>query len=214
MGVQDYSQKEMMAIMAAREIQDGDIVFAGTGISMLAATAAKNINAPNSVIFFETGAIDSLVEELPLAVADPRVMYGAASNTGLLEAFATMQNRITGDKVIAILGAAQIDKKGNLNTTVIGDYHSPTIRFSGSGGGCDVASFVPRCIAFMQHEKRKFVKQLDYLTSPGQLGGRGERKAAGLRPGCSGCAGVSGNGSTRPAISRGEMPLSANGSPC
>ena len=179
----DYSPREMMAIMAAREIKDGDIVFAGTGISMLAATAAKNINAPNSVIFFETGAIDSLVEELPLAVADPRVMYYAASNTGLLEAFATMQNRITGDKVIAILGAAQVDRFGNLNTTAIGDYHRPAIRFSGSGGGCDVASFVSRCIAFMQHEKRKFVKELDYLTSPGQLTGKGAREAAGLRPG-------------------------------
>lgn len=183
MQTQDYSLKEMMAIMAAREIKDGDIVFAGTGISMLAATAAKNINAPNCVIFFETGAIDSIIEELPLAVADPRVMYWSASNTGLLEAFATMQNRITGDRVIAILGAAQIDKYGNLNTTSIGDYHLPETRFSGSGGGCDVASFVPRCIAFMQHEKRKFVEKLDYLTSPGQLQGNGSREAAGLRPG-------------------------------
>lgn len=179
----EYSLREMMTIMAAREIKDGDIVFAGTGISMLAATAAKNINAPNSVIFFETGAIDSLVEELPMAVADPRVMYAAASNTGLLEAFSTMQNRITGDKVIAILGAAQIDKYGNLNTTAIGDYFKPEIRFSGSGGGCDVASFAPRCIAFMQHEKRKFVKKLDYLTSPGQLAGGESRAAAGLRKG-------------------------------
>jgi len=179
----DYSLREMMAIMAAREIKDGDIVFAGTGISMLAAMAAKNINAPNSVIFFETGAIDSLVEELPLSVADPRVMYCSASNAGLLEAFATMQNRITGNKVIAILGAAQIDRYGNLNTTSIGDYNLPKIRFPGSGGGCDVASFVPRCIAFMQHEKRKFVNKLDYLTSPGQLTGAGSREAAGLRPG-------------------------------
>lgn len=180
---QNYTQQEMMVIMAAREIKDGDIVFAGTGISMLAAMAAKNIKAPNSIIFFETGAIDSLVEELPLAVADPRVMYFAASNAGLLEAFSTMQNRITGDKVIAILGAAQIDRHGNLNTTSIGDYGLPSIRFSGSGGGCDVASFVPRCIAFMQHEKRKFVNKLDYLTSPGQLKGAGSREAAGLRPG-------------------------------
>ncbi|MDM8556428.1 CoA-transferase [Desulfococcaceae bacterium HSG7] len=183
MQAQDYSLKEMMAIMAAREIKNGDIVFAGTGISMLAAAAAKNINAPECVIFFETGAIDSAIEELPLSVGDPRVMYGSASNAGLLEAFATMQNRITGDKVIAILGAAQIDRYGNLNTTAIGDYHNPDIRFSGSGGGCDVASFVPRCIAFMQHEKRKFVEKLDYLTSPGQLQGGGSREAAGLRPG-------------------------------
>jgi len=184
MGSRDRcTPREMMTIVAAREIRDGDIVFAGTGISMLAATAAKNINAPQSVIFFETGAIDSLLEELPLAVGDPRIMYGSACNAGLLEAFATMQNRVTGDRVIAILGAAQIDRYGNLNTTAIGDYFTPTVRFSGSGGGCDVASFVPRCIAFMQQEKRKFVKKLDYLTSPGQLDGPGGRERAGLRPG-------------------------------
>jgi glutaconate CoA-transferase subunit B len=158
-------------------------IFCGTGISMLAATAAKNINAPNSVIFFETEAIDSLLEELPLAVGDPRIMYWSASNASLLEAFATMQNRHTGDKVIAVVGAAQIDMYGNLNTTCIGDYLKPDIRFAGSGGGCDVASFVPRCIAFMQHEKRKFVRKLDYLTSPGQLFGKGSREKAGLRSG-------------------------------
>jgi glutaconate CoA-transferase subunit B len=179
----NYSPREMMTIMAAREIKNGDIVFCGTGISMLAATAAKNINAPDSVIFFETGAIDSLLEELPLAVGDPRIMYWSASNAGLLEAFATMQNRHTGDKVIAVVGAAQIDMYGNLNTTCIGDYLNPDIRFAGSGGGCDVASFVPRCIAFMQHEKRKFVRKLDYLTSPGQLSGKGSREKAGLRSG-------------------------------
>src|SRR5512137_2502982 len=117
-----YTSPEIMTLMAAREIRNGDIVFCGTGISMLAAMAAKNISAPDSVIFFESGAVDSLLEELPWAVSDSRVMYGSASTGGLLDAFATMQNRITGDKVIAILGAAQIDKYGNLNTTVIGVY--------------------------------------------------------------------------------------------
>jgi len=178
-----YSSQEIMAIMAAREIKNGDIVFCGTGISMLAATAGKRINAPESVIFFETGAIDSYLEELPLSVGDPRIEYLAACSTGLVEAFATMQNPKTGQRVIAILGAAQIDIFGNLNTTSIGDYHSPAVRFPGSGGGCDVASLVPRCIAFMQHGKHKFVNRLDYLTSPGQLQGRGTRAKAGLRPG-------------------------------
>ena len=179
----NYTSREMMAITAARESADWDIVFCGTGISMLAATAAKNINAPGSVIFFETGAMDSRVAELPLAVSDPRVMYGAASYGSLLDAFAFMQNLITGSRVIAILGAAQVDPFGNLNTTCIGDYDHPEVRFSGSGGGCDVASFVPRCIAFMQHERRKFVERLDYLTSPGGLDGAGARERAGLRPG-------------------------------
>ncbi|MBU1344388.1 MAG: ketoacid-CoA transferase [Proteobacteria bacterium] len=178
-----YTPREIMTIMAAREIKDGDIVFSGTGISMLAAMAAKNINAPDSVIFFESGAMDSLLEELPFAVADPRIMYWSAANSRLTDSFATMQNRITGDRVIAILGAAQIDRYGNLNTTCIGDYFCPDLRFPGSGGGCDVTSFVPRCIAFMQHEPRKFVKKLDYLTSPGQLAGDNSRQAAGLRPG-------------------------------
>jgi glutaconate CoA-transferase subunit B len=179
----NYTLREMMTIMAAREICDGDIVFCGTGISLVAAMAAKYITAPNSIIFFETGAIDSELEEIPMSVADPRVMYSAASNGGLLEAFATMQNRITGDRVIGILGAAQIDKYGNLNSTAIGDYFRPIARFSGSGGACDVASFVPRYLIFMQHEKRKFPKKVDYLTSPGYLDGPGAREKAGLMPG-------------------------------
>jgi len=179
----EYTLREMMTIVAAREIRNGDIVFCGTGISMLAAMAAKNINAPDSVIFFETGAIDGKLEEIPLAVADSRVMYLASTNSGLFDAFTTMQNTITGRHVIGILGAAQIDFYGNLNTTIIGNYIKPQTRFSGSGGGCDVASFVPRCIIFMQQEKKRFVKKLDYLTSPGHMDGNDGRKKAGLLKG-------------------------------
>ncbi len=179
----DYTLKEVMTIVAARQIRNNDIVFCGTGISMLAAMAAKNINAPQSVIFFETGAIDSKLEDLPLAVGDSRIMYHASSNGGLLDSFATMQNRFTGPHIVGILGAAQIDIYGNLNSTVIGDYHEPDVRFSGSGGACDVASFVSRSIIFMKQEKRKFKKKLDYLTSPGYLDGPEGRKKAGLPEG-------------------------------
>ena len=176
----EYTPKEMMTIAAAREIRNDDIVFCGTGISMLAAMAAKNIHAPESVIFFETGAIDSRLEDLPLAVADPRIMYRSSSNAGLLEAFGTMQNQHTGRHVVGILGAAQIDIYGNLNSTVIGDYEEPDVRFSGSGGACDVASFVSRSIIFMTQEKRKFKTCLDYLTTPGYLDGPGAREKADL----------------------------------
>lgn len=175
-----YTPKEMMAVAAARMIKDGDIVFCGTGISMLAAMAAKHISAPSSVIFFETGAMDSMLEEIPLAVADPRVMLGASVNGGLADSFATMQNRVTGKHVVGILGAAQIDRYGNLNSTAIGHYDHPDVRFSGSGGACDVASFVDRTIIFMQHERRKFVPKVDYLTSPGWLDGPDGRRNAGL----------------------------------
>jgi glutaconate CoA-transferase, subunit B len=175
-----YTMREMMAVAAAREIRDGDIVFCGTGISMLAAMAAKRISAPNCVIFFETGAIDSKLEEVPLSVGDPRIMFGATVNAGLTEAFATMQNRFTGPHVVAILGAAQIDRYGNLNSTVIGDYHKPKVRFSGSGGAPDAASFVGRTLIFMQHERRKFVPRLDYFSTPGWIDGPDGRRRIGL----------------------------------
>ena len=99
----DYTLKEMMTIAAARQIKDGDIVFCGTGVSMLAVMAAKYINAPKSIIFFETGAIDSKLEHLPLAVGDSRSMYQASSHGELLDSFAFMQNRFTATRVVGIL---------------------------------------------------------------------------------------------------------------
>lgn len=178
-----YTLRELMAISATRYIRNGDIVFCGTGISLLAAMAAKHISAPESVVFFETGGIDSELEELPLAVGDPRVMHRTTVNGSLADSFAIMQNPFTGKHVVGVMGAAQIDRYGNLNSTVIGDYHSPRIRFSGNGGAPDVASFVSRTIIFMQHEKRKFVKKLDYFSSPGWLTGHDSRKKAGLSGG-------------------------------
>ncbi|MGA7875951.1 MAG: CoA-transferase [Desulfoferrobacter sp.] len=179
----DFTAREMMAVAAARQIKDGDIVFCGTGISLLAAMAAKHISAPKSVIFFETGAIDSKLEEIPLSVADSRIMYQVSVNGSLADAFATMQNRHTGRQVVGIIGAAQIDPYGNLNSTVIGDYFAPKVRLAGSGGACDVASFVNRTVIFMQHEKRKFVPKLDYLTTPGWIDGPSGRERLGLSSG-------------------------------
>jgi len=179
----NYTLREMMAVVAAREIKNEDIVFCGTGISIMAAMAAKHIHAPNSVIFFETGAIDSFLEEIPVAVGDSRVMYRAIFHGGLSDAFSVMQNRFIVPKIIGILGAAQIDAYGNLNSTVIGDYWRPQKRFAGSGGACDVASFVSRSIIFMQLLHGRFVEKLDYLTSPGYINEFGGREHVGLRPG-------------------------------
>jgi glutaconate CoA-transferase subunit B len=176
-----YTRQEMMAISAGRLIRNGDILFAGTGIAMLAATVAKRIHAPEAVVFFETGSIDPSLEELPLAVADPRVMHGACLNSGLIEAFAIVANRRL--HTVAFLGAAQIDRFGNINSTCIGPYERPTVRFSGSGGACDAGSLASAVIIFMQHEQRRFVKTLDYLTSPGWLEGEDSRKRAGLSRG-------------------------------
>jgi len=179
----DRARMDMMAAAAAREIRDGDIVFCGTGISLLAAMTAKHVTAPGSVIVFETGPVDSVLEEIPMAVSDSRVLLGASAGTGMADAFALMQSRRFADRTVAILGAAQIDPYGNLNSTCIGPYARPDVRLAGSGGACDAASFASRVIVFMKHERRRFVEKLDYLTSPGWLGGPGERERAGLPPG-------------------------------
>jgi glutaconate CoA-transferase subunit B len=171
----------MMAVSAGRFIKNGDIVFAGTGLSMLAATAAKRIYAPKAVIFFETGGIDPTLDEIPMAVSDSRVMSGTALNSGLIEAFSIVGHRKL--HTIAFLGAAQIDKYGNLNTTSIGDYRKPKTRFSGSGGACDAASFASGVITFMKHEKKRFVEKLDYLTSVGWYKGGDSRQRLGLERG-------------------------------
>jgi glutaconate CoA-transferase, subunit B len=176
-----YTDNEMMAISAGRFIKNGDIVFAGTGVSMLAATAAKRIYAPRAVIFFETGGIDPALEEIPMAVSDLRAMSGTSLNSGLIEAFSIVGHRKL--HTIAFLGAAQIDKYGNLNTTSIGDYHKPKTRFSGSGGACDVASFASGVITFMKLEKKRFVEKLDYLTSVGWYKGGNSRQRLGLERG-------------------------------
>jgi len=176
-----YKPREIMAIMAGRMVKNGDVVFCGTGLSLIAATVAKKIYAPESIIFFETGGIDTALPELPISVADLRVMYHTSINAGLLDSFSILTHPKIYTKVF--LGAAQIDKFGNLNSTCIGDYHHPKVRFSGSGGGCDAACLASEVIIFMQHEKRRFVKKLDYFTTPGWIDGKDGRNKLGFKRG-------------------------------
>jgi glutaconate CoA-transferase subunit B len=176
-----FTKREMMAVAAARLVRDGDILFAGTGLSVLAAALARRLKANSSVVFFETGGIDPSMDELPLSVADPRVMTGTSVNCSLVDAFCFLGNpKLT---TVAFLGAAQVDPYGNLNSTSIGDYKKPKIRLPGSGGACDAATLASRVIIFMKHEKRRFVQKLDYLTSPGWLSGDKSREQAGFKRG-------------------------------
>ena len=176
--VNGVKPREIMAIMAGRMVKNGDVVFCGTGLSLIAATVANKIYAPDSVIFFETGGIDAALPELPISVADLRVMYGTSVNAGLIQSFSILAHRKVYTKVF--LGAAQIDRYGNLNSTCIGDYLHPKVRFSGSGGGCDAACLAAEVIIFMQHEKRRFVEKLDYFTSPGWVTGGDTRERLGF----------------------------------
>lgn len=176
-----YTSREIMSISAGRLVKDGDILFAGTGVSLLAATVAKRIHAPGSIVFFETGGIDPSLQEMPLSVADPRVMVGSSINSGLAESLSLLAHPKL--RTIGFVGAAQIDRFGNINSTCLGDYCRPKNRFPGAGGACDAFSFAYGMVIFMTHEKRRFVEKLDYMSSPGWLTGGDARKRAGYRRG-------------------------------
>ena len=174
----EYTSLEMMAVCGARNIKNGEIVFVGTGLPMLAAMLAKRTHAPKAKIVYEAGFIDSNAVDLSLSIADSRLAYNAAAAIGLIE---TLGILLQGGRVdVGFVGAAQIDEYGNINTTYIGDLENPIVRLPGSGGGNDIVSSAKRIVIIMTHQKRKFVKKLHYLTSPGHLDGPEARKREGL----------------------------------
>ncbi len=174
----EYSSLEMMAVCGARNIKNGEVVFVGTGLPMLAAMLAKRMHAPKAKIVYEAGFIDSSAIDLALSIADSRLAYNAAAAIGLIE---TLGLLLQGGRVdVGFVGAAQIDEYGNINTTYIGDFENPIVRLPGSGGGNDIVSSAKRIVIIMTHQKRKFVKKLHYMTSPGHIDGPGARKREGL----------------------------------
>lgn len=174
-----YTLTELMAVTAAREIQDGEVVFAGTGLPMLGAMLAQHTHAPNCCIIFEAGTVASQLAHLPMSVGDPRAMYKAATAAGLIEVFTFVLQ--AGRVDVGFLSGAQIDRFGNINSTSIGlDPRHPQVRFSGSGGACDIACLAQRTIIMALHEKRRFPERVDYVTSPGWLTGGDSRYKAGL----------------------------------
>lgn len=174
-----YSLMELMAVAAAHEIRDGEVVFAGTGLPMLASMLAMRTHAPSAVLVFEAGAIGSKLMHLPMSVGDPRTVFGAAMVGGLSEVFNFVLQR--GRVDVGFLSGAQVDRYGNINSTAIGkDSAHPKVRFSGSGGACDIACLAKRTVIIAQHEKRRFPERVDYVTSPGWLDGGESRARAGL----------------------------------
>ncbi|MGQ9624575.1 MAG: CoA-transferase subunit beta [Candidatus Bathycorpusculaceae bacterium] len=174
----EYSTLELMAVCGARAIKNSEVVFIGTGLPMIAAMLAKRTHAPQAKIVYEAGFIDSNAIDIALSIADSRLGYRASGAIGLIETLGLM---LQGGRVdVGFVGAAQIDEYGNVNTTYIGSFEKPTVRLPGSGGGNDIISSAKRIVVIMTHEKRKMVKKLDYMTSPGFLDGPGAREKAGL----------------------------------
>lgn len=174
----DYSPSEMMIVAAARALAGVRTVFVGVGLPNIACNLARRTVAPELELIYESGVYGARPARLPLSIGDPALVTGALSVCSILDLFGLY---LQGGRVeVAFLGGAQIDRYGNLNTTVIGDYAHPKVRLPGSGGACEIAINAHQVFIIMRLARRAFVERLDFLTSPGHLGGAGERERLGM----------------------------------
>lgn len=173
-----YTSAELMTINAARLLRDGDVVVVGVGLPNLACNLARRTHAPNLYLIYEAGVIGARPNRLPLSIGDPTLVSGAAAVCSMYDIFTLYLQR--GNVDVGFLGGAQIDRFGNINATVIGDYASPKVRLPGSGGSMEIAAWANRCYIITPHQKRRFPERVDFHTSAGFLNGQGERAAAGL----------------------------------
>jgi glutaconate CoA-transferase, subunit B len=163
--VSTYTADEMMAVEAARRLQDGDVCFVGIGLPSLAANLARATHAPGCVLIYESGTIDAKPDELPLSIGDGELAETALTVVSVPEMFGYW---LQGGRIdVGFLGAAQIDRRGNLNSTVIGDYEHPKVRLPGGGGAPEIATSVRDVFVMLRHSPRTFVEQLDFITSVG-----------------------------------------------
>jgi len=172
-----YTLDELLIITAAREIHDGENIILGVGLPTTAGAMAKALHAPSATLMMESGIIDFQPLVPPNHIADANACRGFSYATDLFSAF-TMTYR--GFVDVCFLGVAQIDKFGNVNTTVVGDYYKPKARLPGAGGAPDFLSYAKRTILTMRGGE--FVNKLDYFTSPGYLEGGDSRDQSGLFP--------------------------------
>lgn len=168
---------EIMTVVAARELQDGVVCFVGIGLPSTAANLARHMHAPNAVLIYESGTIGAKPTKPPLSIGDGELADTADSVVSVPEIFSYW---LQGGRVdVGFLGAAQLDKYGNINTTVVGDYDHPKVRLPGAGGAPEIASSAKQVFIMLRQNPRAFVETLDFRTSVGQHEGKDSRKALG-----------------------------------
>ena len=176
-----YSLMELMVCVAARQLEDGRTAVIGTGMPLAAAMLAQKTHAPNLITMFEAGGIAPQLIALPLTVAASHTQVHAIMHSSMNEVMEACQRGVVD---YTFLGGVQIDRYGNINSTMIGtDFYNPKVRLPGSGGANDLASLCWKTLVITPHDKRRFVPKLDFLTTPGYLTGPGAREGAGLFPG-------------------------------
>jgi glutaconate CoA-transferase, subunit B len=175
----DYTPQELMVVAAAREIRDGEIVFVGMRLPLLAFGLAKRTHAPTAIGLFENGLVRDRVPPPDLyTMSDAPNVTDAAWATGLLEVMYLLQR---GDVDLGFIGGAEVDRFGNINTSVIGSPEQPKVKLPGSGGGADIACMAHRLVSLMEHDVRRLREHVDFVTSPGYGNGRRDwRRGCGL----------------------------------
>jgi glutaconate CoA-transferase subunit B len=164
-----FTKSEMMIVAAARALAGQRVCFVGVGLPNIAVNLAQRTVAPDMEMVYEAGVFGARPQRLPLSIGDPTIVTGSTAVVSMLELFGYY---LQGGLIdVGFLGAAQIDRFGNINTTVIGDYASPKTRLPGSGGACEIAINARQVFVIMRQSARSFVETIDFRTSPGNLGG-------------------------------------------
>jgi glutaconate CoA-transferase subunit B len=194
-----------MAVVAARELRDGEVVFVGIGLPNLACNLARATHAPRLVLVYESGAVGAAPARLPVSIGDPSLVAGSLMVCGMADVF---QLLLQGGRIdVGFLGGAQVDRFGSINTTVIGPYDEPRVRLPGSGGATEIAIHARRTLVVSRLSPRAFPERVDFVTSPGHRPGGKDRRALGL-PGA-GPVTVITDRCVLEADERGELKLAA-----
>ncbi len=171
----NYTAPEIMIACAARALAGKRVVFVGVGLPNIACNLAQRTVASELQLVYESGVFGARPARLPLSIGDPALVSGATAVVSMSDMF---MYYLQGGRIeAAFLGAAQIDRFGNMNTTVVGDYARPRVRLPGSGGACDIAYHAHEVFVIVRLKKRAFVERLDFRTSAGNLEGRPQQRA-------------------------------------
>ena len=201
-----YTPSEMMTAVAARELRDGEVVFVGIGLPNIACNLARATHAPRLVLIYESGAVGAEPERLPVSIGDPSLVTGSLMVCGMADVFqCLLQN---GRIEVGFLGGAQIDRYGNINTTVVGDYAHPQVRLPGSGGAAEIAIHAKRTLVVSRLNRRACPETVDFVTSPGHRTRAGSRKQLGM-PGAGPVRVVTDKGILDADLESGELVLGA-----
>jgi glutaconate CoA-transferase subunit B len=201
-----YSPSEIMSAVAARELANGEVVFVGIGLPNLACNLARALQAPDLVLIYESGAVGAVPERLPVSIGDPSLVTGSLMVCSMADVFQLfLQN---GKIEVGFLGGAQVDRYGNINTTVIGKYQKPKVRLPGSGGAAEIAIHAQRVLIISRLNPRAFPAQVDFLTSPGQRCKGKSRRELGM-PGAGPVKVITDKGILESDPETGEMVLAA-----